>query len=434
MTQEVRAPAFSLAAYGSLLRENRDFRLLWMAQVVSEIGTWLYAVAIYSLLLELTGQARSVGFAVVLQLLPQVFIAPTAGVLNDRLRRRSVMIFADVCRVFIVLGMLLVRTAEMVWLIWILLLLETFMWALFEPGRSAVIPSVTRNERELIAANALSSMTWSFNLAVGAGIGGLIAYRFGREATFVLNALSFVLSAGLLSMMRLRETHHQHLPPFRARDLVDFAPMLEGVRYVAGDMRMFATMCVKAGIGLLGAHWVILPIFGERVFPVGAPASHGATGGTLAMSLLFGARGVGALAGSLACGFLTQDCERRMRAGIFGGFLMVSISYMALSGAPSLLLACLAVVAGHAGSSMAWVYSTTMLQNMTGDRFRGRVFAADFAGLFLMMSAVSYAAAGLVDWGASIRAIAFYTGLLGLVPAIFWLAAQRLWRGAPART
>jgi len=122
--------SYSLSAYGRLLRDNRDFRLLWLAQIVSELGDWFYAVAIYSLLLELTGQARSVGLAVVLQLLPQVFMAPMAGVINDRLRRRSVMIFADLARIFIVLSMLLVTSVSMVWLIWVLLFCETIMLSL----------------------------------------------------------------------------------------------------------------------------------------------------------------------------------------------------------------------------------------------------------------------------------------------------------------
>jgi len=165
--------SYSLSAYGRLLRDNRDFRLLWLAQIVSELGDWFYAVAIYSLLLELTGQARSVGLAVVLQLLPQVFMAPMAGVINDRLRRRSVMIFADLASIFIVLSMLLVTSVSMVWLIWVLLFCETIMWALFEPGRTAIIPSIARNKEEIVMANALSSMTWSINLAIGSGIGGL---------------------------------------------------------------------------------------------------------------------------------------------------------------------------------------------------------------------------------------------------------------------
>jgi hypothetical protein len=99
-----------------------------------------------------------------------------------------------------------------------------------------------------------------------------------------------------------------------------------------------------------------------------------------------------------------------------------------LGAAPTLALACLAVVAGHAGTSINWVFSTTMLQQMTEDRYRGRVFSADFAGLFLTMAAVSFLASTLVDWGLSIRAVAAGTGFLGLAPTLLWaLARRRLW-------
>jgi MFS family permease len=211
---------------------------------------------------------------------------------------------------------------------------------------------------------------------------------------------------------------------FRPADLVDFKPILEGVRYVTSDIRMLATLLVKTGMGLLGAHWVILPVFGERVF-----ASAGS--GTLSMSLLFAARGVGALLGSFSAGSWARNIDSRMRAGILFGFLVVAVSYVALSGAPTLWMACLAVAAGHAGSSMAWVFSTTMLHRMTEDRYRGRVFSADFAGLFLVMAAISYLCAVLVDLGVSVRSLAMATGLLGLIPALLWLWAQRLWRPAP---
>jgi hypothetical protein len=68
-----------------------------------------------------------------------------------------------------------------------------------------------------------------------------------------------------------------------------------------------------------------------------------------------------------------------------------------------------------------------MLQRTTEDRFRGRVFSADFAGLFLMMSAVSYVASHLIDGGVNVRAIALATGLVSLIPALLWWRAQRLW-------
>ena len=105
----------AMAAYYRLARHNRNFRRLWLAQIVSEIGDWFYVVAIYSLLLELTGKASSVALALVLQVLPQAFFGPIAGIINDRLRRKQVMIFADLARAVIVAAMLLVRSRELVW-------------------------------------------------------------------------------------------------------------------------------------------------------------------------------------------------------------------------------------------------------------------------------------------------------------------------------
>src|SRR5258706_11256772 len=99
-------PSVSLASYLRLLRGNRNFRRLWSAQIVSEIGDWFYTLSIYSLLLQLTGHASSVALALVLQVLPQTFVGPTAGVVNDRISRKKVMIAADLIRVVIVLAML----------------------------------------------------------------------------------------------------------------------------------------------------------------------------------------------------------------------------------------------------------------------------------------------------------------------------------------
>src|ERR1700730_15579865 len=115
----------TLSSYWRLLRDNRNFRMLWFAQIVSEIGDWFYSVAIFSFLLELTGSAQMVAFAFLMQGLPQVFMARPARVINARISRRRVMMFADWARAAIVLSMMLVRTRGMLPLLYILLLLET---------------------------------------------------------------------------------------------------------------------------------------------------------------------------------------------------------------------------------------------------------------------------------------------------------------------
>jgi MFS family permease len=415
--------AVSLSAYWRLVRSNRNFRRLWFAQIISEMGDWIYTIAIYALLLELTGSAKSVALAFVVQVLPQSFVAPIAGVINDRASRKRVMIAADLARAVIVLGMLVVSRAQIVPLIYVLLLLETTMWALFEPGRTAILPNITGSQ-DLLTATALSSMTWSLNLALGAGLGGAIAAFLGRDTVFVLDSVSFLVSAALVRGMTVREPHLADSRPFRARDLVDFSPIAEGIRYVARDKRIFALLLVKAGIGLLATYWVLLPIFGQRVFPVKTAGAQ--RGAMLGMSALMSASGLGALLGPLLGDYWAGEERSRLRLGILIGFLVSGLGYLLLAAAPSLALACLAVVLAHSGTSLVWVFSTTLLQFQTDDRYRGRVFSADSAFLVLTMSLTSYACGLMVDWGVSVRQLAAATALLALLPAGAWVFGMRL--------
>src|ERR1700746_4188527 len=138
------------------------------------------------------------------------------GWVNDRLRRKHVMIAAALVRFVIVLSMLLVRSRSMVWLVYPLLGAETTMAAFFEPARSAVIPNISEAS-EVLVANTLSSATWSVNLLIGASVGGVVAAFLGRDAAFVLNALSFLTSALLISGMRFAEPHADAAPPLRPR-------------------------------------------------------------------------------------------------------------------------------------------------------------------------------------------------------------------------
>ena len=416
-----------LSAYWHLLRGNRNLRLLWTAQIVSEMGDWFYSVAIFSFLLELTGSAQMVALAFLMQVLPQVFMAPMAGVINDRISRRKVMMFADWARAVIVLSMILVRTRGMLPLLYILLFLETVCWALFEPGSRAVIPNITEGD-EIPVANALSSATWSMNFALGAGLGGLVLVTLGRETVFVVDSLSFVASALLIRAMKFAEPHADHLNPLRARDLMDFSPIAEGIRYVRRDRKLLATIFVKGGVGLAGSNWVILPVLGERVFRVQMHGMNAAKAGALGMSILLASRGVGAIVGSILGGNVAGTDRSRLRWTILAGFAMIGLGYVALGGAGSLWIAVLTLMVAHAGGSACWTASSTLLQMQTEDRFRGRVFSAEFAFSMLTLSISSYAAGRAVDWGIDVRMVAVATGVTMLLPVGAWLIAGRAWR------
>src|SRR4051794_9911880 len=361
----------SISEYFRLVRENTNFRRLWTAQIISEIGDWFYTLAIYSLLLQYTGKASSVAYALICQVLPQVFTGPIAGVVNDRISRRKVMIAADLCRAAIVACMLLVRTPSVVWLVYPLLFMETVMWAFFEPARSSVIPNVVSKD-DAIIANTLSSTTWSFNLAIGSTVGGIVAALLGRDAVFVLNSFSFIVSAWLLSRMKFAETHTDNQGPLRGRELFNYRPIIDGLRYMLSDLRLTAMVMAKSGVGLLGVSWVVFPIMGERTFNIAHYGIAPERAALISMSILMGARGIGALIGPLASAKWAGRSQPRLRRGIALGFLLGAMGYMVLSAAPNIWVAAALIVVAHSGTSNVWVFSSTLLQLNTEDRFRGR--------------------------------------------------------------
>lgn len=424
--------SISLGSYTRLLRGNRNFRRLWMAQIVSEVGDWFYTLSIYTLLLQLTGHAGSVALALVLQVLPQTFVGPTAGVVNDRLRRKHVMIAADIIRCVVVLAMLLVRSRSMVWLVYPLLLAETTMTAFFEPARSSVIPNIAA-ESEVLVANTLSSATWSVNLLIGASIGGVVAAFFGRDTVFILNAISFLTSAFLISGMRFAEPHADAAVPLRPRDLVDFSPVLEGIRYIRSHPTLLPAVFAKAGELMVGPSWVIFTVMGAREFAVHGRGINAAGGAMLGMSILLGGRGLGAMVGPLVAARWAGESDHRLRLGILFGYLTIACGYGVLGLSRSVWMAAACAMLAHAGGSTVWVFSTTLLQLHTEDRFRGRVFAADLGLGSLTFAVTAYLAGLFLDAGISARTVATSTGALMLGPATILAWALHLGRSSQAR-
>ena len=421
------ATSISVASYARLVGGNRNFRRLWLAQIVSEIGDWFYTLSIYTLLLQLTGHASSVALALVLQVLPQTLVGPTAGVVNDRLKRKHVMIAADLVRFFVVLAMLFVRSASTVWLVYPLLLAETTMAAFFEPARSSVIPNIAEST-DVLVANTLSSATWSVNLLIGASVGGVVAAFLGRDVVFILNALSFLTSAVLITGMRFAEPHADASTPLRPRDLVDFSPVLEGIRYISRHRTLLPAVFAKAGELMVGPSWVIFTVMGAGEFAFHGQGINAAGGAMLGMSVLLGGRGLGAMVGPLIAARWAGQSDRRLGLGIVMGYLTVAVGYVVLGFSRHIWMAAACAMLAHAGGSTVWVFSTTLLQLHAEDRFRGRVFSADLGLGSLSFAVTAYVCGRFLDAGISARAVATGTGFLMLVPAAILMLALRLAR------
>jgi MFS family permease len=423
VTEAASAPRLPMhVRYLRLLRANANFRRLWLAQLVSEIGDWFYSLAVYDLLLQTTHSGKAVSYAIIIQTLPWFFMTPLAGHLVDRFSRRRLMILADVARGFVVLGLLRARSRSDAGLVYALLGLEVVFSSFFEPARNAIVPNVTSAE-EVLPANALSSATWSFALASGAALGGLVTALLGRRLAFVVNSVSFFASALLIQSIRIDEPHLEPplKPPGEPGDRPGVSRLRAGGQYIRQNPKVAALILAKTGLGFLSGALLLLAIFGERVFPV---AGHGA----LAMGLLYAARGIGAGIGPLLGDRFTAGRQERMWKVISVGFFIIGASYLALSCAPNIVMAALCVLCAHAGGSNVWVVSTTLLQLNVPDRLRGRVFAVDLGLLMLMVSTSNYLiGVGLDAWKLTARELAAALGCALIVPGLLWLPAQGKW-------
>ena len=409
-----RTPASRPPTFRDLLARNRDFRLLWLGQVVSQLGDWFNVVAVYTLLLDLTGSATAVAVMMVVQQLPIAVFGPLAGVLVDRVDRRRLMVWTDLVRGVLMFGLLLVRDAGDIWLAYLVIGLAVIATAFFEPARSAMLPSIASRD-ELLPANALSAATWATMLAAGAAVGGVILTLFGQDVAFVLNAMSFFASAWFIAQIRVPARAVVAGGAARARQ----ATLGDGLRYIRTNRHVAAFLSIKGAWAIAGGVMLLLTVFGERVLPVAGSTAAG-------IGVLYAARGLGAGVGALGTRWTLGSDIERLRNAIGPAYLVVGACYIAFSVSPSIWIAGATIAAAHVAGSVLWVASAVLLQSAVPDEFRGRVFAIEFALLTLVSATTSYLTAIGLDRGhVGPRVMAACLGTLFFLPAAAWFLAGR---------
>ena len=405
-------PVGRLRSYVTLFSENDRYRKFWLAGVISQIGDWFNYIAIFVMLTKLTGSGAAISWFLIAKFIPTSVLGPAAGVIADRFSRKTIMIASDILRAAIVLGFLLVRRPEQVWLVYILALMQESIWTFYDPARRASVPNICR-PHELVIANALSGASWSMMLAFGAAAGGFITMLFGWQTAILVDAMSFLISAWIMSRIAL--PHEPGVKKSEATwlDYTGITDLKEGCIYVARHKEVAMLLLVKSGWALSGGILVMLTVFGEQVF-----AGGGAGGGS---GLLYSFRGLGAAIGPLLAWHFMGESRPAMYRAISFSFFIASGAYILFAQAPSLLRALPCVLVGHIGGSIQWVFSTTLLQKLVPNQFRGRVFAAEMALLTFILSLSTYFTGAALDSGVEPRLITLRLAVLFLVPGSFWV-------------
>ncbi len=400
-------------SYLPLLRLRPKFRYLWLAQVISLTGDWFNTIASVIIVNRYSASGLAVGGLFMARALPPFLLGPIAGVVADRFDRKQVLILSDLLRAGIVLCFLFVDRPERLWLLYLLTVLQFSVSTFFEPARAALVPALVETS-ELLAANTLSSITWSAMLTLGGAIGGLTASLFGVNVSLVVDALSFMASA--FCVFNIAGTYRSTEPHTQANGWQNF---VEGLRYVRGHLDVGLVTLVKA-LGQVGSFDIIAALYAAQIFRIG---EEGAT----TLGLMFTAFGVGAVLGPLLANRLGDGSARWLRRAILGGFVCMPLAWLIVGVAPTLPIVLVGCVLRGVGGAINWTYSEVLLQMTVPDHLLGRVFAFDFAVFTLAVSVSLWLTGFITDqFGLAPRAIVLLLAAGSVIPLGVWGAALRV--------
>jgi predicted MFS family arabinose efflux permease len=400
----------------------RDFRLLWTGQLLSSLGSWLLVIAVPYKVFELTGSPTATGFAFVTESVPAIVIGPIAGVAVDRWDRRRTMLAVSLGEGGCILPVAFVHQAGQVGIVYLALLAESALGQFYQPAEQALVPGLVGRAEALSSANALMSVGSAATRLAGASLGGIIFAALGLPTVVVIDACTYLASAGCVGLVRWRAAPERAIAGRGQRRLPLAAGGFgDGLRHVASSRPLrgllAAAAAFLAGNGMFTS--LLIPYIHLRL--------HGAAGDA---GFLIAATGAGYLAGAPLGRALYQRLSLRLltaaallvTAAAFAAWF--SVSYLGLA----LLLAALTGM-----SAMVFLVTRlTCLQQRTPDAVLGRtsaIFLAVEGAAGLSGTAIGGILIGLAGFRAAVATAAAAVACAAVISALLIPEAS-----APPRT
>ncbi len=347
-----------------LLRDNRNFLLIWLADFVSSLGDRVHQVAMAALVYTVTGSLTQTGIAFVATALPDLVLGPFAGVLVDRWDRRTILIACDVLRIPPVLLIPFIADQAIV-IVYILLFTVNAVSVVFKPARRAIVPAIVP-PRDYHTANSLGSVSENSSDIIGYPLGGglllLFGYLLSQEAAvaiaFTFDALTYLVSAILIFSMRVDPAGE-----IAKTGQTVWKDVTEGITFVWNHRLVLAnTLVTLLGPIALGASTPLLVGYAWDVL----------SGGEWEYSLIGAAISIGTVLGGLWLGR-----RERVNTGIvvLSGLALMGISVTATALVSSLIPALLFIAVSGFGSALVLIPGVTLVQDHTPDNLLGRVFS-----------------------------------------------------------
>ncbi|UFS68794.1 MFS transporter [Geomonas sp. RF6] len=338
----------------------RNYRLFFLGQSVSLVGTWMQQVAMSWLVYRLTGSAVLLGVIGFVGQLPTFLFAPFAGVLADRWDRRELVLCTQALAMLQAAILALIVVTGMVE-VWHVIALASFLGVIsaFDvPVRQSFVIDMVEDKESLGNAIALNSSMVNGARLIGPSVAGLLIASLGEGVCFILNAFSYLAVIVAVAAMRIRPAQ----PHGARKDLL--RELKEGVEYAAGFKPIWAILLLIGVLSLMGMPYsVLMPVFAKDLLH----------GGAHTYGFLMGATGLGAFVSTI---FLAS---RRSVLGL-GRFMwscacVFGIGVAAFAMSRSLILSLLCLLVAGFGVMTVIASGNTVLQTIVDDDKRGRVMS-----------------------------------------------------------
>lgn len=421
------------ATYMKLLLRNRNFRLYLISFTVTHVGEWFTYIASIALAEELLGSAATasrttISILVVVRLLPNVLLSPFGGILADGRDRRESIIFLDVIGAITPLLFFFAMYFESICLIYVVTFLQQCIAGLYQPCRMALIPLLVPEEAYMKKATTMAELSWSVFAAVGSSLGGLVLTAFGFRTCFILDSLTYLVSAYLMWLIggTWNVATEDNTGVIESRWHRIHGMAIDGVKYTYNSFWGGLVLLKASGGICYGGADVLNVSYSE---PNGVDKNSPAR-----LGLLFACMGVGCTIGPLVADPFTNMKEPiSMQKACIVALAFTALGCLGMGLFDPFWSICAFTVVRAGGSSTNWIYSSVILQKFSTDAMMGRVLAIDYA-LGLLAEALSAYMAGVLEDGfdMSVNKIAFTMAATGCILFCFW-GVYHLCEGGAAR-
>ncbi|MBV8913753.1 MAG: MFS transporter [Acetobacteraceae bacterium] len=398
------------AAVGANLH-NRNLLRLQLAWIASITGYSSASVGFAVVAFQRDG-ALGLALMGIARFLAPAMIGPIGGAVADRFSRVRIMVAADLCRTVLLVGVAIPSLLAVPATVYLLAAAVCGLQSVFRPAQAALIPSLALHDKELEAANLVSTTAEGVGIFLGPAIGGFLLEFLGPAAVFVCTALTFAVSAALVASIRVSGVRG-------AQTIAGLIPMLiDGARTVVADSRLRLVLLLYAAQTFVaGALQSLVVVIGIRL--VGA--------GSRGVGLLVALVGAGALLGALAVAASAQIGMARL---FLVGVVLCGAPLVLIAAAPLFGVAAVAMFCIGVGATMADVGAVTVLQRVAAPAMRARVFGFLESILLGALALGASVSPSLVTF-LSLRAALLVFGLaLPAVVAAAWVPAARLDQGS----